>query len=174
MADALGGEYQRDCITEEIVMARPRLKSLLVIASLTLLGLVLVAQLVPYGRDHSNPPVVAEPTWDSSTTRALAVRACFDCHSNETRWPWYSHVAPLSWLVQNHVDEGRRDLNFSEWHRGNFEADEAAETVRDREMPPPSYLVLHPEARLTDAEREQLARGLDASLVPTKRQSRKD
>lgn len=154
-------------------MSRPRWRSLLAIMSLVVLGLVLVAQLVPYGRDHSNPPSLAEPSWDRATTRALAERACFDCHSNQTRWPWYSHVAPMSWLVQSHVDEGRRELNFSEWNRGNPEAREAAETVREREMPPRSYLLLHPEARLTDAEREQLARGLDATLSST-RQSRAD
>jgi hypothetical protein len=154
-------------------MSRPRWKSLLAVASLVVLGLVLAAQLVPYGRNHSNPPIAAEPTWNSSTTRALAERACFDCHSNQTRWPWYSHVAPTSWLMQNHVDEGRRVLNFSEWNRGYPEAGESAETVREREMPPRSYLLLHSEARLTDAEREQLARGLDASLMPT-HQSRAD
>jgi hypothetical protein len=154
-------------------MSRPRWKSLLGVASLVVLGLVVVAQVVPYGRDHSNPPVVAEPSWNSASTRALAERACFDCHSNRTQWPWYSHVAPMSWLVQDHVDEGRQVLNFSDWNRGNSEADEAAETVRDGEMPPRSYLLLHPEARLTAAEREQLARGLDASLVP-ERQSRAD
>lgn len=155
-------------------MSRPRWKSLLVTASLVVLGLVVVAQLIPYGRDHSNPPIVAEPVWNSPTTRELADRACFDCHSNETRWPWYSHVAPTSWLVQNHVDEGRHELNFSEWNRGSLEADEAAEAVRTGEMPPRSYLLLHPEARLTDAEREQLARGLDASLMSSGRQSRSE
>lgn len=155
-------------------MSRPRWRSRLAIASLVLLGLVLVAQIVPYGRDHTNPPVQAEPTWDSPTTRALAERACFDCHSNQTQWPWYSNVAPMSWLVQNHVDEGRGVLNFSEWSRGNSEAGEAAETVRERQMPPRSYVLLHPEARLTDAEREQLARGLDASLTTQTRESRTD
>ena len=154
-------------------MSRPRWKSLLAVASFVVLGLVIVAQVVPYGREHDNPPIVAEPSWNSSSTRALAERACFDCHSNQTRWPWYSHVAPMSWLVQDHVDEGRRELNFSDWNRGSSEADEAAETVRDREMPPQSYLLLHPEARLTDAEREQLARGLEASLISA-RQSRAD
>jgi hypothetical protein len=69
----------------------------------------------------------------------------------------------MSWLVQSHVDEGRRELNFSEWRR-DHEAGEAAEAVREREMPPRTYLLLHPEARLTEAEREQLARGLDASI----------
>lgn len=154
-------------------MSRPRWKSLLAVASLVVLGLVLAVQFVPYGRNHSNPPIAAEPTWNSSTTRALAERACFDCHSNQTHWPWYSHVAPTSWLMQNHVDEGRRVLNFSEWNRVYPEAGESAETIREREMPPRSYLLLHPEARLTDAEREQLARGLDASLMPT-RESRAD
>ncbi len=147
-------------------MSRPRWKSVFLVAALVALGLVLVAQLVPYGRDHSNPPTIAEPAWNSPATRVLAQRACFDCHSNQTRWPWYSHVAPASWLVQSHVDEGRETLNFSEWNRPSDEADEAAETVREGEMPPRSYLLLHPEARLTDAEREQLARGLDASLIP--------
>ena len=155
-------------------MSRPRWKSLLAITSLGLLGLGLVAQVVPYGRDHTNPPVLAEPAWNNSTTRALAERACFDCHSNETRWPWYSHLAPMSWFVQSHVDEGRQVLNFSEWSRGNGEADEAAETVRNGEMPPRSYTLLHPEARLTDAERDQLARGLDASITTPNRESRLD
>jgi len=128
--------------------------------------LVLLAgiQLVPYGRDHDNPPVVKEPTWNAARTRELAVRACFDCHSNETVWPWYSHVAPISWLVQRDVDEGREELNFSEWNRSFHEAHEAGKLVRKKKMPLGIYLVTHPEGRLTDAEREELARGLDATL----------
>ena len=82
-----------------------------------LLMTALVVQVIPYGRDHTNPPVAAEPLWDSPQTRDLAVRACFDCHSNETEWPWYSNVAPISWLVQRDVEEGREELNFSEWDR---------------------------------------------------------
>jgi hypothetical protein len=126
---------------------------------LGLLVLFIVIQLVPYGRDHSNPAVVAEPVWDSPITRDLAVRACFDCHSNETVWAWYSHVAPISWLVQRHVDEGREELNFSEWHLPQ-EADEAAETVREGSMPTRDYLLIHPEARLSDEERRALIAGL--------------
>lgn len=88
-----------------------------------IIGLVLVLfvggfvlmQLVSYGRNHTNPPVVSEPTWDSPETRALAVRACYDCHSNETVWPWYTNVAPVSWLIQREVAEGREELNFSTW-----------------------------------------------------------
>ncbi len=141
-----------------------RTKRILGVSALVLGGALVAAQLVPYGRDHSNPAVAAEPRWDSPHTRTLAQRACFDCHSNETRWPWYSHVAPASWLLQNHVDEGRQTLNFSEWQRSYEEADEAGKTVRDGSMPPRSYLLLHPAARLSVAEREQLARGLDSSI----------
>jgi len=64
-------------------------------------GIVFIAmQLVPYGHAHTNPPVTGEPKWDSPQTRELAKRACFDCHSNETDWPWYSNIAPVSWLIQ--------------------------------------------------------------------------
>src|SRR3954469_5582449 len=66
-----------------------------------LFGLI---QLIPYGRTHSNPSVNVEPPWDSPRTRELAVRACFDCHSNHTKWPWYADVAPFSWVVQKDVD----------------------------------------------------------------------
>lgn len=125
---------------------------------------LLIIQLVPYGRDHSNPPVVVEPAWDRPATRALAVRACFDCHSNETRWPWYSHVAPTSWFLQQHIDEGRRVLNFSDWSRTYEEAGESAETVLENEMPPRSYTLLHPSARLSEAEKRELAAGLTATI----------
>jgi mono/diheme cytochrome c family protein len=127
-----------------------------------LLGGLLLIQVVPYGRAHDNPPVAAEPLWDSSQTRDLAVRACFDCHSNETLWPWYSNVAPVSWLVQRDVDEGREEL-YSEWNRSQ-EGEESAETVRESSMPPRSYLLTHPDARLTDAELAALADGLAATF----------
>lgn len=145
-------------------MVRTRWKKILGISGIAIGSALVVAQVVPYGRDHTNPPVAAEPHWDSPTTRTLAQRACFDCHSNETRWPWYSNVAPSSWLLQSHVDEGRRALNFSEFGKPFEDAHEAGQTVRDQSMPPRSYLLLHPEARLSVAERQQLASGLDASI----------
>ena len=129
-----------------------------------LVGLGVLIQFVPYGRDHVNPPVHREPAWDSGRTRELAVRACFDCHSNETRWPWYSHVAPVSWLMQRDVDRGRGELNFSEWDRRQEEADDAAEEVTEGRMPPRAYRISHPEARLSSAEKEDLRRGLRASI----------
>jgi hypothetical protein len=121
-------------------------------------------QAVPYGRDHTNPPVKQEATWDSPRTRELAQRACFDCHSNETRWPWYSNVAPTSWLVQRDVDKGRRELNFSEFDREQRSASESSDQVRTGAMPQWYYVVLHAEAKLNEAEKQELMRGLQASF----------
>ncbi len=128
-------------------------------------GFVLL-QLIPYGRNHDNPPVLSEPNWDSPETRALAERACFNCHSNETEWPWYSNVAPVSWLVQHDTDEGREHLNFSEWNQGGKgrEPYEMVEVIAEGEMPMPIYLVTHPEARLTAAEKEALMQGLRTTI----------
>lgn len=143
------------------------------IALITVGVLLLLIQLVPYGRDHTNPPVVREPNWDRPLTRELAVRACFDCHSNQTHWPWYSHVAPASWLLQHDVDEGREVVNFSEWQRTYEEASESAETIREGTMPPWYYVVLHPRARLSAEEKNELIRGLNATLGTT-RSDKKD
>ncbi len=129
-----------------------------------LVGLFAVMQVVPYGREHHNPPVVVEPAWDSPRTRELAVRACFDCHSNQTKWPWYTHVAPLSWVTQRHVNVGREVLNFSEWNRTWELAEQSASQVLRTEMPPRTYRMLHPEAHLTKEEKVALARGLHKTL----------
>jgi mono/diheme cytochrome c family protein len=131
---------------------------------MSVLAVLVAIQVVPYGRRHANPGGGSEPAWDSATTRALASRACFDCHSNETKWPAYAHVAPASWLVQHDVEDGRAALNFSEWDRPYKEAGEAAEVVRKQEMPPLSYLLMHRDARMTVLEREQLARGLAGTI----------
>lgn len=135
---------------------------------LPLIGILVLAfiaiQLVPYGRNHDNPAVVAEPNWDSPQTRELFMTACGDCHSNETVWPWYSNIAPVSWLVQNDVEEGRSKFNVSRWGQGENEAHEAAETIQEGEMPPPIFLITHPEARLSDADEQTLIRGLIATF----------
>jgi mono/diheme cytochrome c family protein len=134
-------------------------RAVLVVVAVVAVGLLAI-QLVPYGRDHANPPVTAEPAWDSPQTRELAKAACFDCHSNETAWPWYSSVAPISWLLQRHVDEGREKLNFSEWGTGEQETEKIVSLVQEGEMPPWDYLLLHPEARLSDADTQLLIDGL--------------
>lgn len=136
-----------------------RALTVLVIALPTLFLLI---QMVPYGRNHTNPRVVVEPQWANPETRALARRACFDCHSNETVWPWYSNIAPISWLVQRDVEEGREKLNFSEWNRRYEEADEMGEVVAEGEMPPPMFLITHPEARLTAEEKQLLIHELES------------
>jgi len=123
-------------------------------------AMLVVFQLIPYGRAHTNPPVVQEPAWDHPRTRELAKRACFDCHSNETRWPWYANVAPLSWVMSHDVEVGRSVLNFSEWHRPYDLKEQAGSEVIRREMPPRSYKLLHGHAHLTDDEVADLARGL--------------
>ena len=124
----------------------------------------LLIQAVPYGRDHTNPPVTGEPSWDSQATRALAVRACFDCHSNETAYPWYSTVAPVSWLLQRHITEGRRKLNFSTWGSGRQEAEHFARLIESGEMPGWDYVLMHPEASLSNAEKQGLIDGLTKTL----------
>ena len=137
------------------------------------MGLFLLIQVVPYSRNHANPPSRNEPTWDSPTTRQLAVWACYDCHSNETIWPWYSNVAPVSWLVQRDVEQGRDQVNFSEWGRRQ-EAAEAAETIIDGEMPPFGYTWLHPNARLSNPERNALIEGLQNTFGSKRDQGRRE
>ena len=131
---------------------------------LVFIGLGLAIQLVPYGRSHENPPVSTEPAWDRPVTRELFFRACGDCHSNETVWPWYSQIAPVSWLVQHDVDEGRSHFNVSEWGRPENHGDDAADLVREGEMPPWFYLPAHPEAQLSEAEKATLINGLLATF----------
>lgn len=131
---------------------------------LGVLGFLVLAQAVPYGRSHTNPPVTKEPAWDSAATRTQAVKSCFDCHSNKTTWPWYSNVAPMSWLVQSDVDGGRNILNFSEWDKPQ-EGRDAADVVRAEEMPPLQYTLIHRGAKMSDAEREAFVRGLEATLA---------
>ncbi len=136
---------------------------------LAFVAFFILIQLVPYGRDHQNPPVVQEPNWDRPETRQLVQQACFDCHSNEVEWPWYSYVAPASWLVQYDVEEGRDELNFSDWgkdrHGEKFK--ELKEVLEEGEMPLKPYVLLHPEANLSDAQRQQLLDGLAATIQAT-------
>ena len=127
--------------------------------------LLVAAQFVPVSR--TNPPVETRVSAPPAVQEVL-VAACFDCHSNETRWPWYAHVAPASWLLADHVAEGRRNLNFSRWPAFDFDAQDLllrdiAKEVAEGEMPPSSYTLAHPAARLTPAQRELI---LDWARVP--------
>ena len=129
--------------------------------SLAVFALFLAIQLVPYGWRHTNPAAHSEPPWDSPRTRELAINACYDCHSNRTEWPWYSYVAPVSWLIVRDVRAGREALNLSTWQREDEgEAEDLVEVVLNEEMPPWYYGIGHPGARLSESERLALARGL--------------
>lgn len=156
-------------------MQKARLRKSLGI--LVVLGLAI--QLVPYGHARTNPPVRKEPAWDNAATRDLAVRACYDCHSNQTIWPRYAKVAPVSWLIQNDVEDGRRKLNFSEWDRPQREARSVTRRIQRGSMPPWYYVMMHSQANLSDAEKQTLIRGLQTVVtqdrpVPTKAEKREN
>ena len=123
--------------------------------TLVLLGIFVLIQFVPV--DRSNPPVETEV---QASDQALSVfkRACYNCHSNQTDWPWYGYVAPVSWIVANHVDHARRHVNFSTWNRYDAEErldkiEEIWEEVEEGTMPPGYYTPMHSEARLSQEDR---------------------
>ena len=119
-------------------------------------GVLIVIQFIPV--DRSNPPVEGE-IMESTELKTVLKKSCYDCHSNETVWPWYSYVAPVSWLVADDVHEGRRHLNFSNWQ--NIEVrkvskakQEIWEMVSEGEMPLSKYVLLHPEAKLSEKDKQ--------------------
>ncbi len=144
---------------------RSRTRRNLMWAIIAILFAFLLIQVVPFGKDHANPAIASEPNWDSQQTRALAKRACFDCHSNETVWPWYSNVAPVSWLLFRDVTEGRQRMNFSDWKNYYLnDAREISSVITEGEMPPIQYLVMHKNARLSGVEKTQLINGLTKTI----------
>lgn len=122
-------------------------------------GAALIAgQFIPVDRD--NPPVESDISAEPEVKTILR-RACYDCHSNETAWPWYSRIAPVSWLIVNEVREGREELNFSTWNRYSTQQQvkklkESWEKVVEGEMPPWFYLAVHRDVRLSAEERARL------------------
>ncbi|HXH07618.1 MAG TPA: heme-binding domain-containing protein [Vicinamibacterales bacterium] len=127
---------------------------------LAILAALAAIQLVPV--DRSNPPVETEVPAPPEA-RAVLRRACYDCHSHETVWPWYSRVAPVSWLVARDVREGREHLNFSTWNRYGTKQQvkhlkESWEEVAEGEMPPWFYLPVHWDAVLSQEDRAVLRR----------------
>jgi len=146
------------------VMVQPRVRSIVKRLALAVLVLFVLLQFVPRGRGHSNPPVTGEPPWDSPATRETFMLVCGDCHSNETQWPWYSHVAPISWLVEEDVEDGRGHFNVSAWDEGPGHADEAAEEYGEGEMPLWFYTPLHPSGVLSPEDRGAFIEGLKATF----------
>lgn len=127
--------------------------------------LFIVIQFLPYGRSsHSNPAATNPFQWTDPQAEAIAKQSCYDCHSNETEWWWATNIAPSSWLIQRDVDKGRSTMNFSEF-AGAPSAEEFAEVVNGGEMPPFQYTIIHPDAKLTDAEKQVLVAGYTAGLT---------
>jgi hypothetical protein len=132
------------------------------LAILLLVGLQLVGPDLPEARPGGHGPVTDHIDVPPEVLATLR-RACYDCHSNETRWPWYARVAPASWLIVDDVRRGRVHLNFSDWwtdpgreptqrQRMRF----MCQDVRGDSMPPSSYLLMHPGARLREGESERI------------------
>lgn len=149
------------------------LRNLTYLIMLSIVFMLALFVMQAAAKNRSNPPVIREPQWDSLETRDLAARACFDCHSNQTNWPLYSSLPIVAGLIEKHVNDGRKKLNFSEWATGRKQESgkEAAEKVfkpmhyaEDDSIPQPPYSWTHPKARLSQAEKERLASGLIASL----------
>jgi hypothetical protein len=115
---------------------------------------------------RTNPPVVPARTIEAYTSippgvHATLRRACMDCHSNESRWPWYSNIAPVSWFLVDHVNQARSHVNFSEWdlrmnRRSGPRYDQLCEEVQSGAMPLTSYLLLHHDARLSKNDVDSL------------------
>ena len=127
---------------------KKRIKYTLFVLVAIFLGMQLISV------DRNNPPVASDIDAPIEV-KAILKRSCYDCHSNEVNWPWYSYVAPVSWLVAHDVKEGREELNFSEWskHSGNPEIkEEIIEEITEGEMPLPIYLIAHPRVSVSEQE----------------------
>jgi hypothetical protein len=141
---------------------RRRVKSMALVAVSASLAAFLLMQLVPYGWTKSNPPVTSPAPWPSTEAEAIARTSCYDCHSNETEWPAYSYVAPMSWVVRRDVEAGRREMNFSEWDEESADAAEDAEgEIIEGRMPLPNYRRIHRDAQLSDEDAAILVDALE-------------
>lgn len=137
--------------------------------SIGFFGLLIAIQFLPIWLWQTNPPAQSQPAWSDPQTHTLVQRACYDCHSNQTTWPWYSKVAPSSWLVTWDTLRGRRHLNFDNWNAALRDptrlAREVQREVSSGSMPPSYYLIMHPDARLTPQEQQQLIQGLQQTIA---------
>ncbi len=135
---------------------------------IALVVIVLLCQVIPVNRD--NPSHKAEFSV-SQELQDIFLRSCFDCHSHETTWPWYSRVAPVSWLIAHDVSEGREHLNFSVWSEYPLEKQEKLkgeiwETVSEDEMPPLQYFLAHRDARLSEQDKAHIRRWTETPTRP--------
>jgi hypothetical protein len=144
------------------------MRRILTIAVIIVIVGFVVIQFIPPGMIHwslarEDRAVEQQLVWESEGTDALLRNACDDCHSNETRWPWYSNIAPVSWLVARDVNKGREAMNFSEDDTSDYNAEDMVWHMNN-DMPPRIYLLLHPEAELTQEQKDQLAADFQAAF----------
>ncbi len=132
-----------------------------------LVVLLIILVLIQFVRiDKTNPTtdstkdfiIVTNPDTETAT---ILKTSCYDCHSNESTYPWYTNIAPVSWWIKHHIDEAREELNFSEWgnykpKKANHKMEEAVELVEEGEMPMSSYTLIHGSAKLSEAQKEKL------------------
>jgi hypothetical protein len=131
-------------------------------ALLWIIGIFALMQFIPI--DRTNKPIDKKQNFvdvlqSPKQVQEILKNACYDCHSNEVKYPKYAYVAPVSWSVKHHINEGRQNVNFSEWSSYNPEQkghiiEEIIETTESKEMPLKGYIPMHPEANLTDAQRK--------------------
>lgn len=143
------------------------MKKAIKITLYVLLGVFVLIQFYPDGIPRENPPVQTAVEWPDQQAKDLFYAACADCHSHETKWPWYSYVAPIKWSVKNHVVDGRRHFNISVQGFGK-DAHEAGEVIREDYMPLQEYTLLHSEANLTPDQKEHLASTLEKMFAKEK------
>lgn len=140
------------------------LKRLILILIGGAIVLFLLIQLIPFGHNRTNPPVVSEPNWSSPQARALVKEHCFQCHSNETNWTWYSNIAPGSWLITYDVTKGRHEFNFSDWTNHPGKLEKMVQTIQEGEMPPIQYWIFHPSSRMNEQQKQELIDALRSSI----------
>jgi hypothetical protein len=147
-------------------------RNILILVGVILLLFVIV-QLIPWGSlipafAETNPPVQTQIQWNSPQTEQLVKAACYDCHSNETVWPWYAKLTPVSWLVAHDTNEGRSRLNFSTQSADQINPNELIQQIQRGEMPKGIYTIMHPSAVLSSEQKAALIAGLQASLHGTR------
>ena len=150
------------------------MKKKLLLAAAAVFALI---QFFPPAPDKTNPPIDPARTLASAMKPPQAVhrifeRACFDCHSNETKWPWYADVAPVSWIIRQHVIDGREHLNFSEWLKPGetkftswSDLEDICKAVQNNSMPLFGYDWVHSSAKLAPADRQAICAWVNSAIA---------
>jgi len=143
------------------------MKKLIIIILIIFIGI----QFIPV--DRSNPPVKSDIPAPLKVKQIL-INSCFDCHSNQTRWPWYSYIAPISFYIARDVEEGRDELNFSEWDKYDLrkkfkKLDEVVEEIEEGKMPPKQYIWLHPDAKITPEDLDAIRSWVESYRLEMRR-----